>query len=264
MTKPHSKPRRGALIAVAVAVLVALATWLFWGSGRSGTPGTGSAVTSSAGAASGLPNKSGPQLFHKPLWQDLSKAQQLALAPLREEWDVMEGTRKRKWLEMSRRFASMSPAEQERVHERMRQWTRLTPEQRSLARENYTKARKLAPGEKTATWESYKQLTPEQKRRLAQTARKNAPAVSPPASPIIVAPTSCPAGTTRRGASCISLEAPASIPAAPAITQPAPVPAAPAATAPAVGAPAAPAATPGAPAPSTPATATPTASNANG
>ncbi|MGX4642268.1 DUF3106 domain-containing protein [Massilia sp. SYSU DXS3249] len=258
MTTPQSKPRRGALFAVVVGVLAAIAAWLFWGGDRSGAPGAGSAVTATS-AATAQPDKSGPQLFHKPLWQDLSNAQQLALQPLKNEWDVMEGTRKRKWLEMSRRFASMSREEQERVHERMRQWVRLTPEQRNLARENYTRTRKLAPGEKTATWESYKQLTPDQKRRLAQTARKNPATTETPSSTMIVAPTSCPPGTTRRGATCMSLQAPASIPAAPAITQPAPVPAAPAgaAPAPAVGAPAVPSAP-------TPTTVAPTASNANG
>ncbi|MDB5746763.1 MAG: hypothetical protein JWP72_1611 [Massilia sp.] len=251
MTTPHSKPRRAGLVAAAVGALLlaALAAWYFWpGAGRGGAGA--SQAGASRGVVAGMPGKGGPQLFHKPLWKDLSSAQQLALQPLKDEWDVMEGTRKRKWLEMSRRFASMSPAEQERVHERMRQWVRLTPEQRTLARENFTRTRKLAPGEKAANWESYKQLSPDQKRRLAQT-RKNPATATTPASPIIAAPTSCPAGTTRRGASCMSLQAPASIPAAPAISQPAP--AAPAGSTPAAGAPS-----------TTQPTAAPTASNANG
>lgn len=257
MTTPHSKPRRTGLLAVAALLLAALAAWFFWPQADRGAPGGGPAAAAS-GAAAGMPGKGGPQLFHKPLWNDLSKAQQLALAPLKGEWDVMEGTRKRKWLEMSRRFASMSPEEQDRVHDRMRQWVRLTPEQRNLARENFTRTRKLAPGEKAATWESYKQLTPDQKQRLAQSgARKNPAAPTTPSSTMIVAPTSCPPGTTRRGASCMSLQAPPSIPAAPAITQPASPGTAPAA------APAAPAAV-GAAAPAAPSTAAPTASNANG
>ena len=247
MTTPHPKPRRAGLVAAAVGALLlaVLAAWYFWPGVERGGPGAGAAAGAS-GAAAGAPGKGGPQLFHKPLWKDLSNAQQLALAPLKDEWDVMEGTRKRKWLEMSRRFASMSPLEQERVHERMRQWLRLTPEQRTLARENFTRTRKLAPGEKAANWESYKQLSPDQKQRLAQT-RKNPATATAPSTPTIGAPTSCPAGTTRRGATCMSLQAPASIPGAPAITQPAPAPA------PAAGA-----------SSTTPSTAAPTASNANG
>ena len=250
MTTPRSKPRRAGLVAAAVGALLLalLAAWYFWPGLERVGPGGGAAAGSS-GAAVGMPGADGPQLFHKPLWKDLSRAQQLALQPLKNEWDAMEGTRKRKWLEMSRRFASMSPLEQERVHERMRQWVRLTPEQRSLARENFTRTRKLAPGEKAANWESYKQLSPDQKQRLAQT-RKNPATAAAPSTPTIVAPTSCPAGTTRRGATCISLQAPASIPTVPAITQPAPALPSPSP---------APAA-----APAAPSTAAPTASNANG
>lgn len=248
MTTPHSKARRAGLIATAAGALLlaALAAWFFWPDRGHGRPGAGPAAAS-ASAAGSMPGRGGPQLFHKPLWQDLSKAQQLALQPLKGEWDVMEGTRKRKWLEMSRRFASMRPAEQERVHERMRQWVRLTPEQRTLARENFTRTRKLAPGEKTADWENYKQLTRDQKSRLAQT-RKSPESSSAPASPVIVAPTSCPAGTTRRGASCMSLQAPASIPSEPAITQPAAAPGSTSTSAPST----------------IPPNAAPTASNANG
>ena len=163
MTKRTSKPRR-AWIAVAAVVGAGLAAWAIsqrWGIGDPDA-GPVPAVAmdgSKAGAA-------GSKLLDKPLWRELSRAQQLALAPLQPEWDQMDGVRKRKWLEMSRRFASMNPEEQQRVHERMRQWIRLTPEERNLARENYSKVRKLAPGEKAATWESYKRLSTDQKRRL--------------------------------------------------------------------------------------------------
>jgi len=248
MTRPPSKPRRFGWLAVVVAVAGIVAWILFWRAGAdpdAAAPRAGTATSAASAAA-----KAGPQLLDKPLWRELTRPQQLALEPLRPEWDAMDGARKKKWLEMSRRFGSMNPLEQARVHERMRQWVRLTPEQRNLARENYSKARKLAPGEKAATWESYKQLTPGEKQRLAQSAaRKKAAGVSAPAAGI-VAPTSCPAGTTRRGASCISLQAPSAIPQVPAITQPAPAqPGAPAGSAP--------------PSPST-STAAPAPSNANG
>jgi hypothetical protein len=130
----------------------------------------------------------------------------------------------------------MSPAEQQRVHERMRQWMRLTPAQRNLARENYSKTRKLAPGEKTATWESYKQLSEEEKRRLARagTARPQG-APSLPHSPIIDTPVSCPPGATRRGTTCI-LPTPAAAGTVPTTVTSTP-PAAPPAAAPAPAAP---------------------------
>ena len=259
MRTPPSKPRRLGWIAAVVAVLAALAAWLIWllwqDAGNGGPAGARSAATGAS--APGMPIQDA-RVLDKPLWRDLSPAQQIALAPLHPEWDAMDGVRKKKWLEMSRRFGSMNPTEQGRVHERMRQWMRLTPEQRTLARENYNKTRKLAPGDKAANWESYKQLTPGEKQRLAQSAaRKNAAtANNPAASSTIVAPTSCPAGTTRRGASCISLSPPASIPNAPVITQPAPGPVTP----PAAPSPAAPVA----PAPTVQPATAPAPSNANG
>jgi hypothetical protein len=254
MRTPPSKPRRLGWIAAVAVVLAGLAAWVVWHhTGNDGPGATRSAATSTGTPA--MPAKSMP-VPGKPFWRELSPAQQTALEPLRPEWDAMDSVRKKKWLELSRRFASMNPTEQARVHERMRQWMRLTPEQRSLARESYTKARKLAPGDKAATWESYKQLTPGEKQRLAQAAaRKNAAKASNPApGNAIEAPTSCPAGTTRRGASCMSLQPPAAIPTAPAITQPAPGPVTPPA-APASAVPAAPAAQP---------LAAPATSNANG
>ena len=57
----------------------------------------------------------------KPVWSQLSAAQQLALEPLHAEWDPMEGVRKQKWLELANRYAAMKPEEQQRVHERMRE-----------------------------------------------------------------------------------------------------------------------------------------------
>jgi hypothetical protein len=256
MRTPPSKPRRLGWIAAVVALLAALAAWLMWPNTGHDSP----VATRSAATTAIVPDTpvKGAQALDKPLWRELSPAQQLALDPLRTEWDTIDGVRKKKWLALSRRFGSMNPTEQARVHERMRQWMRLTPEQRNLARENFNKARKLAPGDKAATWESYKQLTPGEKQRLAQSARKNPATVyAPPATSGIVAPTSCPAGTARRGASCIALSAPAAIPTAPAITQPAPAPASAPAAAPA-------ATTPAAPAPTAQPIATPAPSNANG
>lgn len=258
MTKPTSKPRRLGWIAAVAAVLAGLAAWVIWQNTASDGP-AGAPGAAATGTVPGTPSQSA-RVLDKPLWRDLSPAQQVALGPLHPEWDAMDGLRKKKWLEMSRRFGSMNPTEQARVHDRMRQWMRLTPEQRSLARENYNKARKLAPGDRAATWESYKQLTPGEKQRLAQAARKNAATAStPPPSTAIVAPIPCPAGTTRRGASCISLQAPPSIPAAPVVTQPAPAPIAPPA-APVLNAPAAPAL----PAPTAQPATAPAPSNANG
>ena len=234
MTKTAPKPRI-AVVATAAAVLIAgAATWAVYNRSESTAPaarGAGSPPTTAAGA------KPPAKTLDKPLWRELTRAQQAALKPLQPEWNAMDGMRKRRWLEMSHRFASMTPAEQQRVHERMRQWMRLTPAERNLARENYTRTRKLAAGQKKATWESYKQLSEEEKRRLARSGTtQSTPAL--PHSPVIATPTSCPPGATRRGTSCI-MPSPAAVPTT-AGTAPAPsTPTAPAATAPIVSPPAA-------------------------
>ena len=177
-----------------------------------------------------------PKTLDKPLWRDLSNAQQVALAPLEPEWDRMEGPRKRKWIEMSARFASMPASEQQRVHERMRQWMKLTPEQRELARENYSRTSRLAQGDKAADWENYKQLSADQKRKLANspaaTRHKSIP-VALPETPMLVVPTPCPPNTTRRGAECILIGTDIVVPTETASVPPATAPAATASTAPA-------------------------------
>jgi hypothetical protein len=163
----------------------------------------------------------------KPLWRSLTPAQQVALQPLQGEWDQMDGVRKQKWLQLANRFATLQPAEQERVHERMRAWAKLTPEQRELARETYTRTRKIAPEQKNATWESYLQLPEDQKKKLAAsaTARKTPRVVPSQANGKIVAPlgqgaTSCPAGMIRN---TVSAAPPCVTPPPPAPVQPAPV-----------------------------------------
>ncbi|MGG7604283.1 DUF3106 domain-containing protein [Massilia sp. BKSP1R2A-1] len=229
MTKPAQKPRL-AVVATAAAVLIAgAATWAVYNRSASTPPSAASVNPADATAVGAKPVA---KTLDKPLWRELSRKQQAALAPLKPEWDQLEGMRKRRWLELSARFASMSPAEQERVHDRMREWMRLTPEQRNLARENFNKTRRLDPGRKAATWESYKQLSEEEKRKLARSGKLPQGVPSMPHSPMIDTPVTCPPGAMRRGTSCIMPAQPAPAtaanpaPAAPA-TAPSAVPASP-------------------------------------
>lgn len=106
----------------------------------------------------------------KPLWQDLSLAQQQALTPLAADWDKLDGPRKKKWIELTKHYSSLTPDQQARMQERMRDWAKLTPDQRRVARESYTRAKKLEPDQKNAQWEEYQQLSDEQKKKLAQDA----------------------------------------------------------------------------------------------
>lgn len=164
----------------------------------------------------------------KPQWKDLSLPQQVALDPLKTEWDRMEAVRKQKWLEIANRYASMKPDEQQRVHERMRAWLKLTPEERRLARENYTLSKKIGKDQKSAQWEQYQQLPEEEKKKLADAAatKKQVTNLPPKAQPKTIAPIKknasavCAAGTLKNPNSA----GPACIPA-PAIAAPPPTPA---------------------------------------
>jgi hypothetical protein len=154
----------------------------------------------------------------KPVWNQLSRTQQIALEPLHAEWDPMEGVRKQKWLEVANRYAAMKPEEQQRVHERMREWVRLTPDQRKAVRQNFAQAKTISPDTKSATWESYKQLPDDQKQKLAEQAKRkqltNVPAAKPAqhsVTPVLRGVQACPAGSVRNTASAT----PACVAAAP-------------------------------------------------
>ncbi|MFI4939330.1 MAG: DUF3106 domain-containing protein [Burkholderiales bacterium] len=106
----------------------------------------------------------------RPLWNELTPAQQQALAPLAQEWNKLDTNHKTKWLAVSNKYPAMSPEQQKRLQENIRAWARLTPEQHRIARESYARAKKLNLEQKTAQWQQYQQLPEEQKRKLAAAA----------------------------------------------------------------------------------------------
>jgi len=136
----------------------------------------------------------------RPLWTDLTSAQQEALAPLSGEWNGLDAFRKNKWLAISNKFSTMKPDEQRRMQERMYEWVQLTPEQRRIVRTNYARAKKLNPNQKAVQWEQYQQLSDDQKKKLAAAARSKKtvvtvlpPSVQPLSNKMTVAPiTSAP------------------------------------------------------------------------
>lgn len=153
-------------------------------------PGTSAAVSplpadtskpAAKPATSPANHQSGRTAATKPAWAELTAAQQTALAPLAPEWDQMPLARKTKWLAIGNKFASMSPAEQQRVQKRMSEWMKLTPQQRRVARDSFTRAKKLGQDQKSARWEQYQQLPPEQKEELAKTTIKKRVTTLPPA-----------------------------------------------------------------------------------
>ncbi|NPC54374.1 DUF3106 domain-containing protein [Caenimonas soli] len=108
----------------------------------------------------------------KPLWSELTPAQQQALTPLSAKWDTVSEAQKRKWLALSQNFPKMSGAEQAKLHSRMTEWVALSPQQRTQARLSFGETKQLSPDDKKAKWEAYQALTPEQKSKLAAGAAK--------------------------------------------------------------------------------------------
>ena len=127
-----------------------------------------------------MPSKIAKKPESKPTWSELTPAQQHALSPLAGEWKKMEFNSKEKWLVIGNKFAAMSPAEQERMQDRMRDWVKLTPVQRRSVRESYTRAKKLDADKKSAQWKEYQQLSDEQKKKLSQAKLPKHVAALPP------------------------------------------------------------------------------------
>ncbi|UOD30391.1 DUF3106 domain-containing protein [Massilia violaceinigra] len=246
-----------------LALALALLTTSGIAAAQGAAPAPGGAPLPAPGAAPGQPatkviapvSKPSPAVAAaqaavagKPMWKDLSPPQQIALDPLKGEWDRMESVRKQKWLDIANRYSSMKPDEQVRMQERMRAWTRLTPDERRVARENYTLSKKIDKSQKSAEWEKYQQLPEEQKKKLALDAaavKKQVTNLPPatqtkPLAPSKPPPAGCPPGTIRNAPAAVprcivspSAGAPLAVPATPpAVT--APPTTAPAAPAPAI------------------------------
>lgn len=118
----------------------------------------------------------------RPLWAELTPAQQQALTPLAAKWDTISDAQKRKWLVVSQNYPKMSGAEQAKLHSRMSEWAALSPQQRTQARLNFGETQQLSPDDKKAKWEAYQALPAEEKSKLAAKAAK------PPATAAAVKP----------------------------------------------------------------------------
>ena len=137
-------------------------------------PPAASAASPVAAARTAASKPNGKQVT-KPLWSELTPAQQQALAPLSAKWNTVSEAQKRKWLALSDNFPKMSGAEQATLHSRMTEWAALSPQQRTQARLNFAETKQLAPDDKKAKWEAYQALTPDEKSRLAAGAAKPPP-----------------------------------------------------------------------------------------
>ena len=117
-----------------------------------------------------------------PTWQSLTSPQQQALRPLAGKWHELGADRKRKWLEISKNFHTLTASEQIKMHSRMSEWVALSQQERTQARLNFAATKKLPAEEKAAQWQAYQELSAEEKKKLA------AKAAAKPAGVAIVKP----------------------------------------------------------------------------
>lgn len=155
-------------------------------------------VTVAPAAATGAPKGSLLPLA-QPLWNELTPVQRETLAPLEPTWNALPLAKKRSWLALTDKMPTMDTAERATAQARIQAWAALSPEQRRMARNNYRLAKTLDRDERLATWESYSQMTPEQRSVLrangwtSNTAARHAGAptglAKEAARPITVSPT---------------------------------------------------------------------------
>jgi hypothetical protein len=104
---------------------------------------------------------------HAQPWQQLSDQQRLVLSPLEDDWASLTKARQKKWLEVANRYPQMSESERLTLQSRMTEWAKLSTAERQVARDNYLRTLKISPEKKAAAWESYQQLSDEDKKKLA-------------------------------------------------------------------------------------------------
>lgn len=142
-----------------------------------------------------------------PAWSELTPTQQQSLKPLAATWNTIGEGQKRKWLQISKNYVSLSPADRATLDGRMNEWASMSALQRAQARLNFAKTKELSkqltPEEKKEKWQTYQALSAEEKTRLAQKAAPRplgaAIAVKPVAAQKLVAlPPHHPASTASR------------------------------------------------------------------
>lgn len=176
------------------------------------------AATASAAGASKPVAAAAKTAPSKPLWAELTPMQQQALAPLASGWNTtISEPQKRKWLEISKNYPSLTPEGKANLHSRMNEWVTLSPQQRAQARLNFARTKELSkqltPEEKKATWQTYQALSPEEKQKLAAKASPKpvgaATAVKPVAPQKLASVPPHPAKPASKAAPKINASAPA-------------------------------------------------------
>jgi hypothetical protein len=106
-----------------------------------------------------------------PAWKSLTAEQQRILAPLQDDWSHIEADRRLKWIDIAKRYPTMTPQQQERLQSRMKKWASLSHEERTEVRKRYKKLQKMPPEQRAEIqrkWQEYESLPEEEKQQLRQ------------------------------------------------------------------------------------------------
>ncbi len=103
-------------------------------------------------------------------WASLNKSQKETLATLEVDWNTLSSEQRSKWIQVSNKFESLPEADRERLKSRMADWAKLSSQDRRIARANYIKSLDIPNDKKSEAWEAYQQLSPEEKKQLADEA----------------------------------------------------------------------------------------------
>jgi len=107
-------------------------------------------------------------------WSSLSSPQKETLSTLQEDWSTLSVEQRSKWVQLANRYEKLPEADRERLKSRMSDWAKLSPTDRRVARANFIKSLDIPNDKKSEAWEAYQQLTPEEKKQLAdEAAEKN-------------------------------------------------------------------------------------------
>jgi hypothetical protein len=109
-------------------------------------------------------------VLSNPSWVGLTPNQKDTLSSLQEDWQTLSPEQKNKWIGIANRYENRSQAEKDLLKSRMSDWSKLSQNDRRVARANYLSSLDVPTEKKAEAWEAYQQLSPEEKKRLAEEA----------------------------------------------------------------------------------------------
>ena len=104
-------------------------------------------------------------------WNSLTESERQTLAPLAAKWGTLSEGRRRKWIKIASTIPSMDQSERDKLNHRMEEWAKLSRNDREQARINFAQSKIAGKTDRQASWEAYQALSPEERQRLAETAR---------------------------------------------------------------------------------------------